>query len=100
MNSSEAPTSPDSLLSRPTVGEDPQTISAERDEHKAIKSRHRRNSSRADSSSGQERPSSSSTRCSEIKSDQSVAGSDDLTDDETIDHENKRSEAPESGFVV
>ncbi|TPP60327.1 hypothetical protein FGIG_04826 [Fasciola gigantica] len=100
MNSNEVPTSPDSLLSRPTVGEDPQTISAERDEHKVLESRHRRNSSRADSSSRKERPSSSSTRCSEIKSDQSVTGSDDLTDDETIDHENKGPEAPESGFVV
>ncbi|THD20364.1 hypothetical protein D915_008294 [Fasciola hepatica] len=100
MNSSEAPTSPDSHLSRPTVREDPQTISAERDEYKVIESRHRRNSSRADSSSGHERPSSSSTRCSEIKSDQSVAGSDDLTDDETIDHENKGPGASESGFIV
>ncbi|TPP60323.1 hypothetical protein FGIG_04822 [Fasciola gigantica] len=91
MNSSEMPTSPDSLLSRPTVEEDPQTFSAERDEHKVLESRHRRNSSRADSSSGQERPSSSFTRCSEIKSDQS---------DETIDHENKGPGTSESGFVV
>ncbi|VDP76269.1 unnamed protein product [Echinostoma caproni] len=86
-NWAEHCTSPDSFPSQPPGGDDSQTITPEWEDPNVLETGepHRRSISRVDSPPGHDGPSWSSTRCSDPKSDQSMALSDEIVDDEVAD---------------